>query len=84
MDAANRTASRHHGGVGMWLTWVWLVSAAIFVVYAVRRVYRLWPVLGIAVLLGPLIWPGWALMRYGQRRGQEVSESRPRQYSEPH
>jgi hypothetical protein len=70
--------------VGTWLTGIWLANAVIFVVFAVRRGYRSWPVLGIAILLGPLIWPGWVLLRYGQRRGQERSEQRPRQYSEPH
>jgi hypothetical protein len=67
-----------------WLTWIWLASAVTFVVFAIRRGYRIWPVIGMAILLGPLVWPGWALFRYGQRHGEDLSDQRPRQFSEPH
>jgi len=66
----------------VWIA-LWLTNAAIFVWYATRRGYGLWPTLLVAIFMGPFIWAGWAFLRYGQRRGEEMAERRPRRFSDP-
>ena len=60
--------------MGATLTALWIANTIVFVLYVRSRRYQMfWAVVG-ALILGPLIWPGWVLMRYGQRRGEAFAD----------
>lgn len=55
------------------ITWtaVGLINAAVFWVYLDRQGWgRKWLAVIAALLLGPIIWAWWGLVRYGERRGR--------------
>ncbi len=60
------------------LTALYLVNAAAFVWFVRSRGYRPLPAVIAALLFGPLVWPGWFLIRWTQRRGEKVRRLRPR------
>jgi hypothetical protein len=48
-----------------------VVNAVVFALYVRRQGYAVGWALAVGLLTGPFAWPGWLLVRYGERRGRD-------------